>query len=117
MRRQARAAPVRCRPGPGSRPPHRPDLHMTDPMPQWMVRVYWETPDTLDDEAVSAVLQHLQGHSAVISRHPSLRPRGRRDGRAAGERGGAAGAPATPAPRHPAPVTAAGPPTVPAAWG
>ena len=43
---------------------------MTDPMSQWMVRVYWETPDTLDDEAVSAVLQHLQGHSAVISRHP-----------------------------------------------
>ena len=43
---------------------------MTDPMPQWMVRVYWETPDTRDDEAVSAVLQHLQGHSAVISRHP-----------------------------------------------
>ena len=43
---------------------------MTDPTPQWVVRVYWETPDTLDDEAVSAVLQHLQGHSAVISRHP-----------------------------------------------
>jgi|EndMetStandDraft_8_1072994.scaffolds.fasta_scaffold583715_1 hypothetical protein len=43
---------------------------MSDPMPQWVVRVYWETPDTLDDEAVSTVLQHLQGHSAVIGRHP-----------------------------------------------
>ena len=43
---------------------------MDDPMTQWVVRVYWETPDTLDDEAVTSVRDQLQGHSAVISRHP-----------------------------------------------
>ncbi|HCB02990.1 MAG TPA: hypothetical protein PLZ93_08715 [Nocardioides sp.] len=42
----------------------------TDPSPQWVVRVYWETPDALDDQTAAAVLEKLHGHSAVLSRHP-----------------------------------------------
>jgi len=29
----------------------------TDPSPQWVVRVYWETPDALDDQTAAAVLE------------------------------------------------------------
>jgi hypothetical protein len=43
---------------------------LTDPTKRWVVRVYWETPETLDQDEVDQVLGRLQGHSAVIGRHP-----------------------------------------------
>jgi hypothetical protein len=32
--------------------------------------VGWATPDPLDEDAIDLVLEHLEGHHAVITRHP-----------------------------------------------
>lgn len=39
-------------------------------MTSWVARVDWETPDPLDLDAMDLILEHLQGHSGTISRHP-----------------------------------------------
>lgn len=41
-------------------------------MTHWVARVDWETPDPLDKDldAIDLILEHLQGHSGVLSNHP-----------------------------------------------
>ena len=45
---------------------------MTEQLQWWNARVDWNTPDPLDQgpDALDLILDHLEGHSAVISRHP-----------------------------------------------
>ena len=40
---------------------------MAKPAKRWVVRVYWESTQTLDATAISLVLCRLEGNSAVIN--------------------------------------------------
>jgi hypothetical protein len=39
-------------------------------MQRWVARVDWKTSDDLDPDAIDLVMDHLEGHSPVVSRHP-----------------------------------------------
>lgn len=43
---------------------------MSQHMTWWNAVVGWQTPDPLDEDAIDLVLEHLEGHHGVISRHP-----------------------------------------------